>query len=197
MGGQPVARADCWPMAGAGLGPLGAVGDLARPGCTGGPPHSGPCLRVALTLTCVISLASPTQDIYSPSRGSKKGRHPNPHVCSQKSDVWSFGVLLYRGFPYGQCPYTGGPQGRPRETGSQPGRCRLRVCHPAEQGGLVHLVGTDPQGAAGLKAAHLAGLAKGWEEVSSGAPGQRRQPRSAASSWGMSNQETPQQITGW
>uniref|UniRef100_H0WZA0 Tyrosine-protein kinase n=1 Tax=Otolemur garnettii TaxID=30611 RepID=H0WZA0_OTOGA len=52
-------------------------------------------------------------DIYSPSSGSKipiKWTAPEAAsywVFSQKSDAWSFGVLLYEVFTYGQCPYEG------------------------------------------------------------------------------------------
>ncbi|XP_055964013.1 tyrosine-protein kinase Srms [Sorex fumeus] len=52
-------------------------------------------------------------DVYSPRSGSKipvKWTAPEAasyRVYSQKSDVWSFGVLLYEVFTYGQCPYEG------------------------------------------------------------------------------------------
>ncbi|EFB18812.1 hypothetical protein PANDA_015266, partial [Ailuropoda melanoleuca] len=52
-------------------------------------------------------------DVYSPSSGSKipvKWTAPEAatyHIYSPKSDVWSFGVLLYEVFTYGQCPYEG------------------------------------------------------------------------------------------
>ncbi|XP_006873403.1 PREDICTED: tyrosine-protein kinase Srms [Chrysochloris asiatica] len=52
-------------------------------------------------------------DIYSPSSGTKipvKWTAPeaaNYRVYSQKSDIWSFGILLFEVFTYGQCPYEG------------------------------------------------------------------------------------------
>ncbi|KAM5178131.1 tyrosine-protein kinase Srms [Callospermophilus lateralis] len=52
-------------------------------------------------------------DVYSPSSGFKipvKWTAPeaaNYCVFTQKSDIWSFGILLYEIFTYGQCPYEG------------------------------------------------------------------------------------------
>ncbi|XP_047396943.1 tyrosine-protein kinase Srms isoform X3 [Sciurus carolinensis] len=52
-------------------------------------------------------------DIYSPSSGFKipvKWTAPeaaNYRIFTQKSDVWSFGILLYEVFTYGQGPYEG------------------------------------------------------------------------------------------
>lgn len=76
-------------------------------------------------------------DVYSLRSGSKipvKWTAPeaaNYCVYSPKSDVWSFGVLLYEVFTYGRCPYEGGPPGstgqegrvvQGKKRGSQPGR---------------------------------------------------------------------------
>ncbi|KAM6163900.1 tyrosine-protein kinase Srms [Rhynchocyon petersi] len=53
------------------------------------------------------------EDVYSPSSGTKipvKWTAPeaaNYRIYSLKSDVWSFGVLLFEVFTYGQCPYEG------------------------------------------------------------------------------------------
>lgn len=83
----------------------------------------------AAELVGVESATSPTSpqvsphqdDIYSLSSGSKipvKWTVPEvAHYCvySQKSDFWSFGVLLYEVFSYGQCPYEGEPPGSLRE----------------------------------------------------------------------------------
>ncbi|KAM4831413.1 tyrosine-protein kinase Srms isoform X2 [Urocitellus parryii] len=52
-------------------------------------------------------------DVYSPSSGFKipvKWTAPeaaNYRVFTQKSDIWSFGILLYEIFTFGQCPYEG------------------------------------------------------------------------------------------
>ncbi|XP_072591427.1 tyrosine-protein kinase Srms isoform X2 [Vulpes vulpes] len=53
------------------------------------------------------------EDIYSPSSGCKipvrwtAPEAANYRIYSPKSDVWSFGVLLYEVFTHGQCPYEG------------------------------------------------------------------------------------------
>nr|XP_044604344.1 tyrosine-protein kinase Srms isoform X4 [Equus asinus] len=73
-------------------------------------------------------------DIYSPSSGSKipvKWTAPeaaNYRIFSQKSDVWSFGVLLYEVFTYGQCPYEGSGQGLGGGLHGDPGQKQGSPC---------------------------------------------------------------------
>lgn len=112
-------------------------------------------------------------DIYSPSSGSKipvKWTAPeaaNYRIYSQKSDVWSFGVLLYEVFTYGQCPYEGGLQGSLREEARPPpGLCGLREeAHPARGSRKGRHASRPPAGQ---------GLARSWGEVSTVTPTQKR-----------------------
>lgn len=91
-------------------------------------------------LSAHTNLSCPQDDIYSPSSSSKipvKWTAPeaaNYRIFSQKSDVWSFGILLFEVFTYGQCPYEG----------ALPGETQASSQHTLPWGSLALGVGPGP-----------------------------------------------------